>query len=153
MATRFTTPLAAGVALALMAGPALAGQDAPFGGDAAVSDEALGAQRAFGTTDGIEIVVGSNNSNDGNVNNNRVCNNDCPVTGEKTINNNTAENGDGNQTANNTATFSGNPTFTNTLDNDAMSGVEGVGTAIQNNGSNTTISVETDVTITDTAGM
>jgi len=134
MATRFTTPLAAGVALALLAGPALAGQDAPFGGDAALSDEALGAQRAFGTPE---------------------CTESCePIAPTVTVEGDQIKDGgQKNEADGNLAVIDGNPDFDNTLDNDAMRGVEGVGVAIQNNGSNATISVKTDVTITDTAGM
>ncbi len=149
MAYRLTTPLAAGVALALLAGPAMAGQDAAFGGDAALSDEALGAQRAFGTADcssdscsavGTQVQDGGDNVetvNDGGT----VLNGDGDeVEGDKA-------NAGGNQSANNTVTFEGDPTFTNTLDAGSLSGVQGVGIAVLNNGSNAAITVNTNVDV------
>jgi len=56
--------------------------------------------------------------------------------------------GDKKKAGENLTVIDGDPMFTNTLDNDAMSGVEGVGTAIQNNGSNATITVNTSVDVT-----
>jgi len=156
MAYRLTTPLAAGVTAALLAGPAMAGQDAAFGGEAALSDEALGAQRAFGTTDDPDIVVGSNNQ--GDAKNNRVCNNRCTVNGKKTENNVTVNNdGDDLDTAGtsvvtgNSVSIGGNNNPINKMTNTTLRNAKGVATAIQNNGHSAAISVSTDVTITDTS--
>ena len=133
MAASFKTALAAGLSLALLAGPAVADG---FDGSTALSDGQLNANRAFGTADCSTDSCTASGTN-------------VESGGTEVADGGTEVEGDHNEAGENQVVVQDGATldFHNNLQGGAMSGVQGVGTAVQNNGNNATINVRTTVTL------